>query len=304
MKKDNSKLFDKIMETVSEQVKQSLNEFDEVSPVKPEVTGEVYLVRCDGINKKVLDTISKQLPAFDNYGAGAIKVTCKTHKEVVNVITLLVNANVLDVDNALGQAPRISIQKVNKNIVNDSVNEGKSTDAVRQYIQVQKIKTPRQKAKFDLIIKILAGEIERTPEAIKKYFDETGLWADRSEARVQMDIDVVMKKTQPEETMEGDFITDFTFSKDSYETGEFASPMEAAKNHVKWLINHGLTVDIQEKRYSFYYYIHYSTTTQFNDLVKWMAWHCGWSESPNNVINKKDKEYFEEMIKSGKKTTW
>ena len=43
----------------------------------------------------------------------------------INVVDLLVNSNVLDVDNSLGQSPRISIQKVNKNSVNDSVNENK-----------------------------------------------------------------------------------------------------------------------------------------------------------------------------------
>ena len=118
-------LYNKIMEQVAKEVKRSLNEVDDIAPVKQEFSGEVYLVRCDGMNKKTLDLLTSKLPAFDNYGSGSIRVTCKTHEEVVKVVSLLVNSNVLDVDNSLGQSPRISIQKVNKNSVNDSVNENK-----------------------------------------------------------------------------------------------------------------------------------------------------------------------------------
>lgn len=121
----NSDLYNKIMEQVAKEVKRSLNEVDDIAPVKQEFSGEVYLVRCDGMNKKTLDMLTSKLPAFDNYGSGSIRVTCKTHREVVKLISLLVDSNVLDVDNSLGQSPRISIQKVNKNSVNDSVNENK-----------------------------------------------------------------------------------------------------------------------------------------------------------------------------------
>ena len=59
MKKDNKDLYNKIMEEVSKQVKLSLNETDEIEPKRQEVSGEVYIIRCDGMNKKSLDTLSK-----------------------------------------------------------------------------------------------------------------------------------------------------------------------------------------------------------------------------------------------------
>lgn len=299
----NSDLYNRIMEQVAKEVKRSLNEVDDIAPVKQEVSGEVYLVRCDGMNKKTLDTLSSKLPAFDNYGSGSIRVTCKTHREVVKLISLLVDSNVLDIDNSLGQSPRISIQKVNKNSVNDSVNEGRSSDAVRQYIQLQKIKTPRQRVKFEIIQKINNGEIPATPEAIRAEIDKSGEWTDRSEPRIQMDVDLIMRKTHSEE-MEGDFITDFVYSSDAYEVGEFVTPMDAAENHIKWLRNHGLDVRVEEGRYAFKYYIHYNNVKQFNDLVQWMAWHSGFTDTVNNRPSKEDREYFEEIIKSGKKTTF
>jgi len=298
----NSDLYNKIMEQVAKEVKRSLNEVDDIAPVKQEVSGEVYLVRCDGMNKKTLDMLSSKLPAFDNYGSGSIRVTCKTHEEVIKVISLLVNSNVLDIDNSLGQSPRISIQKVNKNSVNDSVNENRQ-ELSRDYIQMSKIKTPRQRVKFEIIQKINKGEIPATPEAIRAEIDKSGEWIDRSEPRIQMDVDLIMRKTT-DEIMEGDFITDFIYSKDNYEPGEFSNGMEAAENHVKWLKKHGLGVRVEEGRYSFKYYIHYSTKKQFNDLVQWMAWHCGFTDTITNPPSKEDRKYFEEIVKSGKKTTW
>ena len=298
----NSDLYNRIMEQVAKEVKRSLNEVDSIAPIKQEVSGEVYLVRCDGMNKKTLDMLSSKLPAFDNYGSGSIRVTCKTHEEVVKVVSLLVNSNVLDVDNSLGQSPRISIQKVNKNSVNDSVNENRQ-ELSRDYIQMSKIKTPRQRVKFEIIQKINNGEIPATPEAIRAEIDKSGEWMDRSEPRIQMDVDLIMRKTTDEE-MEGDFITDFIYSSDAYEVGEFTSPLDAAENHVKWLRKHGLDVRVEEGRYSFKYYIHYNTKKQFDDLVQWMAWHSGFTDTVNNRPSKEDREYFEKIIKSGKKTTF
>ena len=298
----NSDLYNKIMEQVAKEVKRSLNEVDDIAPVKQEISGEVYLVRCDGMNKKTLDMLTSKLPAFDNYGSGSIRVTCKTHEEVVKVVSLLVNSNVLDVDNSLGQSPRISIQKVNKNSVNDSVNENRQ-ELSRDYIQMSKIKTPRQRVKFEIIQKINNGEIPATPEAIRAEIDKSGEWMDRSEPRIQMDVDLIMRKTTDEE-MEGDFITDFIYSSDAYEVGEFTSPLDAAENHVKWLRKHGLDVRVEEGRYSFKYYIHYSTKKQFDDLVQWMAWHSGFTDTITNSPSKEDRKYFEEIVKSGKKTTF
>ena len=298
----NSDLYNRIMEQVAKEVKRSLNEVDDIAPVKQEVSGEVYLVRCDGMNKKTLDMLSSKLPAFDNYGSGSIRITCKTHEEVIKVISLLVNSNVLDIDNSLGQTPRISVQKVNKNSVNDSVNENKQ-NIMKQYIQIDKIKTPRQKVKFEIIQKINNGEIPATPEAIHAEIDKSGEWADRSEPRIQMDVDLIMRKTHSEE-MEGDFITDFIYSKDDYEPGEFIDGMDAAENHVKWLRKHGLDVRVEEGRYSFKYYIHYNTKKQFDDLVQWLAWHYGYTDTVNNRPSKEDRDHFEEIAKSGKKTLW
>ena len=299
----NSDLYNKIMEQVAKEVKRSLNEVDDIAPVKQEVSGEVYLIHCDGMNKKTLDMLSSKLPAFNNYGAGSIRIICKTHEEVIKVISLLVNSNVLDIDNSLGQSPRISIQKINKNSVNDSVNEGRSSDAVRQYIQLQKIKTPRQRVKFEIIQKINNGEIPATPEAIRAEIDKSGEWLDRSEPRIQMDVDLIMRKTHSEE-MEGDFITDFIYSKDDYKPDEFIDGMDAAENCIKWLRKHGLDVRVEEGRYSFKYYIHYNNIKQFNDLVQWLAWHYGYTDTVNNRPSKEDREYLEKIIKSGKKTTF
>lgn len=312
MKKDNKDLYNKIMEQVAKQVKQSLNEVDDIEPKKQEIVGEVYLVRCDGMNKSVLDKLSSKLPAFDNYGAGSVRITCKTHEEVVKVIALLVNANVLDVDNSLGQAPRIAIQKVNKISVNDSVNEAKEdTERIRiarQYMDPKKFWTPKQPAKLDIILKINNGEMERTPEAIRAALDATGLWKDTPEKRIQMDVNLIMRKTGEkitrEEPMEGDFTTDFIYSKDNYEPGEFSDGMAAAENHVKWLVNHKMNVKIEEGRYSYKLHIHYNTKQQFNELVQWMAWHCGYTDAVNQPCPREDKQYFIDMIKSGKKTTW
>ncbi len=312
MKKDNKGLYNKIMEQVAKQVKLSLNEVDEIEPKKQQIVGSVYVVRCDGMNKSSLVSLSKQLPAFDNYGSGSIRVICKTHEEVVKVITLLVNANILDNDNSLGQSPRISIQKVNKTSVNDSVNEAREdTERIRiarQYMDPKKFWTPKQPAKLDIILRINNGELERTPEAIRAEMDKTGLWKDTSEGRIQMDVNLIMRKTGEkivrEEQMEGDFITDFTFSKENYEVGEFANGMDAAENHVKWLVNHGMDVRVEEGRYSYKIYIHYKTKQQFNELVQWMAWHCGYTDAVNQPCPREDKQYFTDLVKSGKKTTW
>lgn len=298
----NSDLYNRIMEQVAKEVKRSLNEVDDIAPVKQEVSGEVYLVRCDGMNKKTLDMLSSKLPAFDNYGSGSIRVTCKTHEEVIKVISLLVNSNVLDIDNSLGQSPRIYIQKINKNSVNDSVNENRQ-ELSRDYIQMSKIKTPRQRVKFEIIQKINKGEIPATPEAIRAEIDKSGEWLDRSEPRIQMDVDLIMRKTT-DEIMEGNFITDFVYSKDDYEPGEFIDGMDAAENHVKWLRKHGLDVRVEEGRYSFKYYIHYNTKKQFDDLVQWLAWHYGYTDTITNPPSKEDRAHFEEIVKSGKKTLW
>lgn len=256
------------------------------------------------MNKKSLDALSGQIPALDNYGSGSIRVICKTHEEVIKTITLLVNTNVLDNNNSLGQSPRISIQKTNKNSVNDSVNEGKRNDIERQYIEPNKIKVPRQQAKLDLILKINAGEVERTPEAIRAYLDSTGLWKDRTEAQTQMDVNLIMRKTDKGEEISGEFITDFIYSPYTYDAGEFASPFDAAKKHVKWLVTHGLEVSIEEKRYSFFIYVKYNNKRQFDDLCQWMGWHSGFTDTPNNKLNSEDRQYFEEVVKSGKKTTF
>ena len=312
MKKDNKDLYNKIMEEVSKQVKLSLNETDEIEPKRQEVSGEAYIVRCDGMNKKSLDTLSKQLPAFDNYGSGSIRVICKTHEEVVKVITLLVNANVLDIDNSLGQTPRISIQKISKKSVNDSVNEAREdTERIRiarQYMDPKKFWTPKQPAKLDIILRINSGELERTPEAIRAEMDKTGLWKDTPEGRIQMDVNLIMRKTGEkivrEEAMEGDFVTDFIYSKDNYEPGEFQNGMAAAENHVKWLRNHKMDVKVEEGRYSYKIYIHYYTKQQFNELVQWMAWHCGYTDAVNQPCPREDKQYFTELVKSGRKTLY
>lgn len=300
----NSDLYNKIMEQVAKEVKRSLNEVDDIAPVKQEVSGEVYLVRCDGMNKKTLDMLSSKLPAFDNYGSGSIKVTCKTHEEVIKVISLLVNSNVLDIDNSLGQSSRISIQKVNKNSVNDSVNESRGEEIRDTYMHEYKIKAPRQKAKFKIIMAINKGEIERTPDAVRNAMIETGLWDDRTPAQIEMDVNLIMRKTQPNEEMEGDFITDFIYSPYNYDAGEFASPMDAAENHIKWLRKYGLDIKVEEGRYSFKYYIHYNTKLQYDKLCQWLGWHMGFTDSPNDRLIKDDKEYIENIVKSGKKTTF
>lgn len=234
---NNKNLYNTILKTISEQIKQTLSEADEIAPKKQEVIGEIYLIRCDGMNKSVLDKLASKLPAFDNYGAGSVRITCKTHDEVIKVISLLVNANVLDVDNSLGQAPRISIQKINRNSVNDSVNE--------EYIQHSKLHrmNPRQTAKLDIINRILNGSLERTPEAIRAAIGETHLWDDRSEPRIQMDVDLIMRHTAPVEDyeMHGDFITDYRFSTDGYKNGgSYVNPLKSAERHIKWLKKHGL----------------------------------------------------------------
>ena len=300
----NSDLYNRIMEQVAKEVKRSLNEVDDIAPVKQEVSGEVYLVRCDGMNKKTLDMLSSKLPAFDNYGSGSIRVTCKTHEEVIKVISLLVNSNVLDIDNSLGQTPRISVQKVNKNSVNDSVNESRGEEIRDTYMHEYKIKAPRQKAKFKIIKAINSGELERTPNAVRNAMIETGLWGDRSPAQIEMDINLIMRKTQPNEEMEGDFITDFIYSKDNYEPGEFSNGMDAAEKHINWLKKYGLNIRIEEGRYSFKYHIHYNTKLQYDKLCQWLGWHMGFTDSPNDRLTKDDREYIESTIKSGKKTTW
>lgn len=297
-------LYNKIMESVAKEVKQALNEEDVLEPKKQIVTGEAYIVLCSGMNKELLNSLSKKLGQFDNYGAGSIRVICKTHEEVVKTIALLVNSNVLDTDNSLGVSPKIQVQKVSKTSMNDSVNE--SSDKLniqRQYIQPSKIIFPRQKAKLELIMKINSGEIERTEENIKKFFAESGLWADRTPAQTQMDVNMVLRRTVKSD-VEGDFLTDFIYSPYNYDAGEFASPMDAARNHVKWLIKHGLDVRVEEGRYSFKIYIHYNSQEQYDDLVKWFAWHRGESDSPNNRCPRSAKAKIEELIKSGKSTTW
>lgn len=304
--KNNKTLYNKIMEQVAKQVKQSLNEFDEIAPKKQEITGEIYLVKCDGINKSILDKLSKQLPSFNDYGAGAINVTCKTHEEVIKVISLLVNANALDVNNSLNQTPKIQIQKFNRNSVNDSVNEG--------YIQASKVASmvPRQIAKSEIIDKLTSGELEKSPSVIRTEMDKTGLWNNRSEKQIEMDIKFILKKVnsfhdvikQDSELFEGDFITDFVFSKDGYTKGEYVNPMDAAENHVKWLKRKGLDVNIVERRYSFYIYIHYNTRKQYNDLVQWYAWHCGIVASINTPCPKEDLADLEKEVQSGKNTIW
>ena len=305
----NSDLYNKIMEQVAKEVKRSLNEVDDIAPVKQEFSGEVYLVRCDGMNKKTLDMLTSKLPAFDNYGSGSIRVTCKTHEEVVKVVSLLVNSNVLDVDNSLGQSPRISIQKVNKNSVNDSVNENKQ-NIMKQYIQIDKIKTPRQRVKFEIIQKINNGELPATPEAIRAEIDKSGEWETRSEAQIQMDVNMILRRTSEFkditsiEENSGDFITDFVYSPYNYDAGEFASPMAAAENHIKWLIKRGLDVRVEEGRYSLKYYIHYNKNYQYADLIQWLGWHMGFTESPSNRLTRDDKSYIETIVKSGKKTTF
>jgi len=300
----NSDLYNRIMEQVAKEVKRSLNEVDDIAPVKQEVSGEVYLVRCDGMNKKTLDMLSSKLPAFDNYGSGSIRVTCKSHEEVIKVISLLVNSNVLDIDNSLGQSPRISIQKVNKNSVNDSVNESRGEEIRDTYMHEYKIKAPRQKAKFKIIMAINNGEIERTPDEIRNAMVETGLWDDRSPAQIEMDVNLIIRKTQPNEEMEGDFLTDFVYSSSSYDVGEYVSPQAAAENHVKWLRKHGLDVRIEEGRYSFKCYIHYNTKLQYDKLCQWLGWHLGLTDSPNNRLTRDDKSYIEDVVKSGRKTMY
>ena len=196
--------------------------------------------------------------------------------------------------------------------MNDSVNEAKEdTERIRiarQYMDPKKFWTPRQPAKLDIIQKINAGEMERTPEAIRAALDATGLWADAKEGRIKMDVDLIMRKTgekiQREEPMEGEFITDYIYSRDSLEAEKWQRPYDCAVNHAKWLINKGLDVRVEEGRYSYKYYITYHTKKQFDELVQWMAWHCGYTYTVNAPCPKEDKQYFIDIIKSGKKTTW
>ena len=119
------------------------------------------------------------------------------------------------------------------------------------------IKVPRQRAKFDIIVKINQGELERTPEAIRGEMMATGLWENRTEKQIQMDIDLIMRKTAPVEEISGDFEADYVYSPYSEDAGEYASPMEAAKKHVRWLTMHGMDVDIEEGRYTFKIFVHY-----------------------------------------------
>ena len=315
--KNNSKIYNKIMETVSKQVKKTLDEVvitsdGSLAPKKVDITGEAYLILCSGVNKELLASVSSKLAQFDNQGAGSIRVICKTHDEVNKTIELLVNAGVLDADSFLGLEPKICIKKINKNSVNDSVNEAKEeSDRIRiarQYMDPKKFWTPKQPAKLDIILKINNGELERTPEAIRAALDATGLWKDTSEGRIKMDIDLIMKKTgeqiQRDEPLEGEFIADYTYSRDSLEAEKWQRPYDCAVNHAKWLMNKGLDVRVEEGRYAYKYYITYHTKKQFDELVQWMAWHCGYTDSVSQPCPKEDKQYFIDMIKSGKKTTW
>jgi hypothetical protein len=304
-KMDNkSKLYNNIMKTVSEQVKQSLNEFDEIAPKKQEIVGNVYLIRCDGMSKKAVDTLSAKISKFDNYGSGNIRIVCKTPAEVLKSIQIIIELNILDDDNSLGTNPRISIQKVSRNSMNDSVNEGRSTDIQRQYIQASKITAPRQKAKFDIITQILNGELDRDPDLIREAMIETGLWDNRSEGQIQMDVNLIMKKTEPDEEMEGDFTTSYVYSRDSFDAETFGNGLDAAENHVKWLIKHGMDVTVTEKRYDYKIDIHYSTKQQYKDLVNWLAWHCGYTDTISSTVSGEDKREVEDIIASGSNRSW
>lgn len=125
-----------------------------------------------------------------------------------------------------------------------------------------------------------------------------------------MDINMILRRTSEFkditsiEENSGDFITDFVYSPYNYDAGEFASPMAAAENHIKWLIKRGLDVRVEEGRYSFKYYIHYNNNYQYADLVQWLGWHMGFTESPSNRLTRDDKSYIESIVKSGKKTTF
>ena len=54
----------------------------------------------------------------------------------------------------------------------------------------------------------------------------------------------------------------------------------------------------------FIWRVFYNNVKQFNDLVQWMAWHSGFTDTVINRPSKEDRKYFEEIIKSGKKTTF
>jgi len=120
-----------------------------------------------------------------------------------------------------------------------------------------------------------------------------------------MDVNLIMRKTdkflndRTFEDVSGDFMTDFTYSKDNYEPGEFANGMEAANNHVKYLIRKGLDVEIKKGTYSYKIYIHYNNKEQYEILVRWLAWHCGLTDTQNNPCPRSERVFIEDLIKSG-----
>lgn len=313
-KMDNkSKLYNNIMKTVSEQVKQSLNEYDDIQPKR---TNDTYVIVCSGLNDstvKALRSIQGNYNQLDltgvrtdPYGPGSVHIVCKTYDKLKQMLITLVDLKCLDNDEPLldGLKPRIVIEKVSKTSMNDSVNESRNTDIQRQYIQATKITAPRQKAKFDIITQILNGELDRDPDLIREAMIETGLWDNRTEGQIQMDVNLIMKKTEPDEEMEGDFITSYVYSKDSFDAETFGNGLDAAKNHVKWLIKHGMDVTVTEKRYDYKIDIHYSTKQQYKDLVNWVAWHCGYTDTISSAVTGEDKREVEDIIASGSNRSW
>lgn len=99
--------------------------------------------------------------------------------------------------------------------------------------------------------------------------------------------------------VEGDFQTTFTFSQYN-EADKELTPDRAAKLHVKYLLNNGLTVDIKPRRYDYLYTIHYVGQEQFDTLVHWIAWDFGYTEAINNKPSKKIISEISEIIRSGK----
>lgn len=104
------------------------------------------------------------------------------------------------------------------------------------------------------------------------------------------------------DNIEGNFISDFIYYSDDYD--EPLLPIEAAKEHIKYLIKNGLDIDITEKRYSIIYNIHYKGEQQFKALQQWLAWHMGEVDVISNKPSARIMAEMADIIKSGKRTVF
>ena len=120
----------------------------------------------------------------------------------------------------------------------------------------------------------------------------------------QSALDDSLNESAEENTTEsGEFITDFIYSPDE----DLVNKMDeatAAKLHVKNLIKYGMKVDIVQKRYSTQLIIHYYNNKQYEELLKWYAWHRGETEFAYVEVPRKLRSQLEKIVKSGKETTW